>query len=46
MLPPLLEVLLLAEKIGLGLHRPAHLLLDLLVVLRLEDGVIFFGIFE
>lgn len=46
MLPLLLEVLLLVEKIGLSLHGPSYLLLDLLVVLSFEDGMILLWIFE
>jgi hypothetical protein len=47
MLPLLLEILLLIEKSRLSLQRSSHLLLlDLLIVLRLENGMVFFRIFE
>lgn len=46
MLPSLLEVLLIVEKIGLSLHGSLLLLLDLLVVLCFKDGMILFWVFE
>ena len=46
MLPLLPEVLLLVEKIGFGLQGPSRLILNLLVVLSFEDGMVFLWIFE